>query len=225
MQASKQAQTITTAKAGAGGLVELRALQQPLSPSVKRVDAEAAHKVMSPVAPAVLQRMQADEHKGGENVSPNLARDISDDAEKKTPAMEQQQQQPPQQQPEHITLRRSSRAKRISPALSSVDTGGSGGSESDSHTPRTSDAGIGKTDSPVPAHVQGHAGAANAVAWTSAREFISVGNDGVARVWDASGAKLSAKSSFQGGVWRVVCGVCCVACGVWCVVCGMWCVV
>jgi hypothetical protein len=201
-QASKQAQTITTAKAGAGGLVELRAQQQPLSPSVKRVDAEAAHKVMSPVAPAVLQRVQADEHKGGENVSPNLARDVSDDAEKKTPALEQQQQQ--QQQPEHITLRRSSRAKRISPALSSVDTGGSGGSESDSHTPRTSDAGIGKTDSPVPVHVQGHAGAANAVAWTSARDFISVGNDGVARVWDASGSKLSAKSSFQGDVRRAV---------------------
>lgn len=211
-QATKQAQIITVAKAG--GVFELRAQAQPSSPSVKKHDAT---NVLSPqqhqpqVAAAALvpvpapQQLQADEPtKGGENVTPNVARNIIDDAEKKVQQQQQpmQQQQQPTQQQENITLRRSSRAKRSSPVLSSVDSGGSGsgGSESDSHTPRTSDAGIGKTDTPASVHVQGHSGAANAVAWTSAKDFISVGSDGVARVWDASGAKLSAKCSFQGDV-------------------------
>jgi hypothetical protein len=220
-QATKQAQIITVAKAG--GVFELRAQAQPSSPSVKKHDAT---NVLSPqqhqpqVAAAALvpvpapQQLQTDEPtKGGENITPNVARNIIDDAEKKVQQQQQQQQpmqqqqqpmqqQQPTQQQENITLRRSSRAKRSSPLLSSVDSGGSGsgGSESDSHTPRTSDAGIGKTDTPASVHVQGHSGAANAVAWTSARDFISVGSDGVARVWDASGAKLSAKCSFQGDV-------------------------
>jgi WD40 repeat protein len=107
----------------------------------------------------------------------------------------QQQQQQQQQQP-NITLRRSSRAKRNSPAILSAEASGSGGSESDS--PRTSDPGTGQSAPAAAAHAQGHVGSASAVAWTAARDFISVGSDGVARVWDVSGAKPSAKSSFQG---------------------------
>lgn len=203
VQASKQAQTISTAKAG---LMELRVQQQPSSPSARKAEAEVAPaaKVLSPMqqqqhaaaapAPAAVaapRPVQLDEPKFGENVTPNVVNE-ADSAEKNAPAVQLQQ---------HITLRRSSRAKRSSPATSSSEPGGSGGSESDSHTPRTSDAGIGKTDIPASVHVQGHSGSANAVAWMSASDFISVGADGVARVWDASGAKLSAKGSFQ-GEWR-----------------------
>ncbi len=196
MQASKQAQTISTAKAG---LMELRGQAQPSSPSAKKAEADVAPaaKVLSPMqqqpAPAAVaapRPVQVDEPKFGENVTPNVVNE-ADSAEKNAPVA--------QVEPQHITLRRSSRAKRSSPATSSSEPGGS---ESDSHTPRTSDAGIGKTDVPASVHVQGHSGSANAVAWMSASDFISVGTDGVARVWDASGAKLSAKGSFQ-GEWRV----------------------
>ena len=188
---------------------------QPSSPSARRADADAATaplaaKVFSPQQQHQPSAAAADPPpppvvvpvheptKSGENVTPNVVRDSADIAEKKMQVTQQQQQQQQQQHGGNITLRRSSRTKRSSPALSSVDSGGSGGSESDSHTPRTSDAGIGKTDSPAAVHVQGHSGAANAVAWTSAKDFISVGSDGIARVWDASGAKLSARASFQG---------------------------
>jgi hypothetical protein len=191
-QASKQAQTITAAKAGAS-LAEMRAQLQPASPSAKKQDAEAAAqtKVFSPqqqqqqtqalAAPppvVVSQVAQAAEpSKGGENISPNITHDSVGDTEKKVQIVQQQQQQQPE---DNITLRRSSRTKRVVPGLS-TDSGGSGGSESDSHTPRTSDAGIGKIDSLSIEHVQGHAGGANAVAWMSARDFISVGSDGIAR--------------------------------------------
>jgi WD40 repeat protein len=158
-----------------------------LSPQLQQQQQHAQAAVPTVAAPRTVQ---VQEPKVGENVTPNVVND-TDNAEKNVPVEQQQQQ---------ITLRRSSRAKRNSPVLSSVDLGGSGsgGSESDSHTPRTSDADIGKTDNPVSVHVQGHTGPANAVAWTSGSEFISVGGDGIARVWDASGGKLSAKCSFQG---------------------------
>ena len=204
--AREQAQTITTAKAGAGGMVELRQhvqqqQQQPCSPSVKRTEVEAVvapppNQVPAPApAPAVAVQQQ----QGGENETPNVPRD--DHAEKKAQPLQQQQQQ---QQQDHVTLRRSARPKRNAPALLlSTDTGSGsgGGSESDSHTPRTSSAGVGKTDYPAAVLVQGHAGAANAVTWTSGKDVISVGSDGVARVWDTGGAALSAKCSFQGEAW------------------------